>query len=291
MSMPNITPVSWMNSKTLRRCCAFLLGALAISVSTAVHAQDNRANGAYYPMHQYMPTGEAGAWMSRLGKTVPGYYQPIKLLLPTGGDVTFCSGQMTEPVSTASPAQIGLALGYPYRLQIRNLPEFPGVELYPTVELLDRLHPPPGHEHEFPIPIQLTSSDLEQVLAGRLVTKVIYLEHPQAALPVESEGESLLFDVPPQVNMLAEADRLGRPLAIVRLGGRLPDPTQDIASYLWSPAPIAWEPADGVQEVRRANDSSTSRRTSQTPLPSARPSRSLLPAGSRVYMSYTQPLK
>ncbi|MDA0834645.1 MAG: hypothetical protein O2955_05250 [Planctomycetota bacterium] len=242
----------------------------------------------HYPMHQYMPTGEAGQWMSRLGKAVPGYYQPIKVILPTEGDVTFCSGPVTEPVTTASPSQIGLAIGFTYRLQIRNLPEFPGVELYPTVELLDRLHPPAGHEHEFPIPIQLTASDLEHVLSGRLVTKVVYLEQPQVAVPTEVEGASLQFDLPPQTNLLAESDRLGRPLAIVRIGGRLPGPSQDLASYLWTPAPLAWEPTVDVQEVRHTDRSSLSRETSESS--SSGSPRRLLPAGSRLYFTATQPL-
>ncbi len=242
-------------------------------------------------MHQYFPTGEAGMWMGALGKAVPGYYQPVKVILPSTGDVTIFSGRMIEPVSISAPAQFGVSVGYAYRIQIRNLPEFPGVELYPTIELLDRLHPPAGEENNFPIPIHLTESDLEQVLSGRMVTKVVYLEQPQMAVPQQTEGESLHFDLPPRNNLLAEADLMGRPLAIVRIGGRIPDRTQDLRSYLWSPAPLTWETeavgAASLSSIRRIPAQAARRNTKAA---TSRKPDTTLPAGPRVFVSSSFPV-
>jgi hypothetical protein len=102
------------------------------------------------------------------------------------------------------------------------MPEYPGLDLYPTVELLDRLHPPPGQELEFPIPLQFTEEEINAALDGRLVTKVVFLEQPQLAPPRDQVFPIPTAEFSSAVNILAEADRAGRPMAILRLGSRTP---------------------------------------------------------------------
>ena len=88
--------------------------------------------------------------------------------------------------------------------------------------MIDRLYPPLGQERRFPIPVDITKEELELALSGRFVTRVIYLEDPQHALPVaEQPDEQTYFQIPPGDNPLDVADRLGRPMAILRLGGSL----------------------------------------------------------------------
>jgi len=53
---------------------------------------------------------------------------------------------------------------------------------------------------------------------------VIYLENPKAALPVREDPQGQgWFEASPGRDPLAMADALGRPVAILRLGARLPD--------------------------------------------------------------------
>jgi hypothetical protein len=107
-------------------------------------------------------------------------------------------------------------------MEVADLPELPGVELYPSVEILDRLHPPPGLEQKFPIPLVLDAADLQAAADGLLVTRVIYLERPQTAAgddPLRRE-EPLTF--PSGDNLVGAAALHGRPMAIVRMGGRTP---------------------------------------------------------------------
>jgi hypothetical protein len=92
------------------------------------------------------------------------------------------------------------------------------------VEILDRLHPPPGLALEFPVLIEITTDDIETVLQDRMVTKVIYLEQPDLAAPGNHEGKVRVENLPPSTNLLQAADLRGRPMAIVRMGGRVPDP-------------------------------------------------------------------
>ena len=47
----------------------------------------------------------------------------------------------------------GMPIGYVYRMRVANIPDHAGEEVYPTIELVDRLDPPPGQAARFPIPI------------------------------------------------------------------------------------------------------------------------------------------
>jgi uncharacterized repeat protein (TIGR01451 family) len=58
-------------------------------------------------------------------------------------------------------------------------------------------------------------------LDNKFVTRVIYVEDPESALPVREHGQEW-FEAPPGKDPLALADALGRPATILRLGARMP---------------------------------------------------------------------
>jgi hypothetical protein len=134
---------------------------------------------------------------------------------------------------------VGFQVGVLYRLQVTHIPERPGLEVFPTVEIIDRLYPPLGQALRFPIPIELTLEELELAAEGHFVTRVIYLEDPLAALPLADLPkhqrwiEARLGEDP-----LVMADHLGRPVAILRLGGRLPDKGQPDDVFLVGTPPV-----------------------------------------------------
>lgn len=216
-------------------------------------AQTSRT-GRYYPFDQTLPPG-VGAQMAAAGRRdLTCALQPIRVELPgSGGRVSFyvsCDGALNE---LNSPALAAVQIGAVYRLRLDRLPDFPGLELYPTVELIDRLHPPRGREAEFPVPVPFTEQELRAAAQGRLVTKVIYLEQPDRALPVDGSTAARTRLAGPRENILAAADEVGRPMAIVRLGGRTPDPRspepgffgQGAAVQILSPQPAPeqeWQP-------------------------------------------------
>jgi hypothetical protein len=217
-------------------------GALitAAVLSLPAFAQTPANVGRWYqPLHHQMPPGAAAYWTPFQGKATPCWFQPVRIELPAGGNVTFYNFSPSAPVPLAAPAQAGLLVGHVYRLRISDMPELPGVELYPSIEVLDRVHPPPGLESEFPVPVPFTTDEIEQALAGGLVTKVIYLEQPQVAVPRQSDGLMLpVQTLSPSVNLLGVADQLGRPLLIVRLGGRVPDAHNSDPTFWGTNAPV-----------------------------------------------------
>jgi uncharacterized repeat protein (TIGR01451 family) len=137
--------------------------------------------------------------------------------------VTFYQGR--QPARTFdAPTVVGVRPGYTYQVQLSNLPGRPGVTLFPTLEVYGSLHLGPKHNAAlFPLPLPLTEADVQSAVAGNLITKVIYLENPDRAIPTATQpGELLETPVVREVDLMREARARGRPIAIFRLGGRMP---------------------------------------------------------------------
>lgn len=205
----------------LRKVLAgWVAAVLVTSCCGSVTAQI--VDGYYHPLSQNLPPGQAAAWLNTVRGYDPSWIQPIRIELPTAGTVAVYSAS-PDPVGILStPAQFGVAAGSLYRLRLAEMPEFPGVEIYPSVEILDHLHPPAGLENDFPIPVVFTADDLRLAIAGKLVTRVVYLEQPQKAQTQDPLRREIPIAVSPADNAVREADRLGRPMIIVRIGGRVP---------------------------------------------------------------------
>ena len=126
-------------------------------------------------------------------------------------------------------ATVGLRVGVGYRLRLTNIPERPGAELYPVVEVVGHLHRPPGIDPaRFPIRVVFSLDDLyDAVDRGRLVTQVVYLEDPEQALPIGLPKDEIpIVSLTPAEEPLKVASKLGRVMVIVRLGGRHPSPEE-----------------------------------------------------------------
>jgi hypothetical protein len=106
-----------------------------------------------------------------------------------------------------------------YRLKLTNVPDRPGIELYPTLEVAPVTPRTDAYLAHAPIPIQFTDEDLDQVLSGNFVTKVIYLPDPEFQELALAGVETLVSTrLDPGVDPIAEADRRGAILAILRIG-------------------------------------------------------------------------
>jgi hypothetical protein len=195
-------------------------------------------DGRQFPLNQMTPPGTVAQWAANSRGPVPEYFQPVRVALPTTGVVTFFEGSSDRAYDLAAPAQAGLLVGQMYRLRVSNMPEFPGVDFFPSVEVIDRLHPPAGKVDEFPVEFELTLEELDWAVSGRLMTKVVYLEQPQRVPVTILDSKERIKTIEPSRNAIAEADMLGRPVAIVRLGGRTPDPHRPDPAFFGPGGPI-----------------------------------------------------
>ena len=207
--------------------------------ANSLHAQQFRpAPNAHYPNHALMPPGHVGSQMLLRGGPIPGYFQPTQVRCPQGGKIAvanegkFVAGQ-------PSTLNVGLLIGSPYRFKITEIPGLPGTELFPTVELLDRLHPPAGLETRFPIPIHLTAQELRMAAEGMFITRVIYLEDPTNPVVVQDDANrQRFFDVRFNEDPLRVADQLGRPMAILRMGSKQPRMDRQTGRFMFSSPPV-----------------------------------------------------
>ncbi len=147
----------------------------------------------------------------------------IAFLSPDGMTVAWDVGEPgafdSEPL--VAPGRYNFPQGAIYRLKISNVPNRPGVELYPTLEV----GPPSPRTEAYlahnAIPVQFTEEDFDQVLSGNFVTKVIYLpdaEFQELALAGVETLVSTRLD--PGIDPIVEADRRGSIMAIVRVGNK-----------------------------------------------------------------------
>jgi hypothetical protein len=204
----------------------------------SVQGQFPQTPPVHYPHHALMPPGAIGTAQLQRGLPWVGHFQAVEFRGPAGTLIALPSSGRFEPPAPRVTA--GLLIGQVYRLRVTNIPRHEGEEVFPTIEVIDRTFPPPNMAHRFPIPIVLGESDLELALTGKFVTRVIYIEDPRNAVPMaQAPGQQEWFDARPGDDPLRVADALGRPVAILRLGGRTPyDTSQPSMDFLFNCPPF-----------------------------------------------------
>jgi len=147
-----------------------------------------------------------------------------KAIAPKGVRVTAYPGTPLAK-SYDAPATFGLRPGYTYRFELSNIAHHPGRSLYPEVEVRGTLVPRPGMKYmEWPTPLYFTANDIERALLGAVITKVIYLEDPEKAIPAQfGLNDPLELPADTERHAIRDAIANGRVVAILRLGNRLPD--------------------------------------------------------------------
>lgn len=195
---------------------------LTLAVLTAPAAATAQVGEYHEPLNEKLPPGFTAATLARVRQYDPFWMQPVRVELPTAGTVSIYSASPDPLATITAPAQFSVNAGHIYRLRVSEMPEFPGVELYPSIEIIDRLHPPVGTAANYPIPVVLSAADIQQAIDGQMVTRIIYLENPRRAALVDPLRRQTPLTVSPTDNALQEAGNLGRPMVIVRIGGRTP---------------------------------------------------------------------
>lgn len=228
---------------------------LACVVTNSAHAQS-----VYSPLptnnHPLLrddfPPGQVGAIQLQRKPELRGLWQAVEIRGPKGMKVNMAdAGQFAADLP--EPARVAVMIGSVYRMRITGIPSDPEAELFPTLEVIDRTHPPAEREHRFPIPIEIDESDLEDAAQGEMVMRVIYLEDNQIAEPVDTAGKpQRVLDLQAHQDALQKADQLGRPVAILRIGSRVPNVTegQDWEDFLYGcPAWVTLKPIPTKQRL------------------------------------------
>jgi len=228
---------------------------LVFLMSSSLHGQKRPAHRLY---HGDMPPGAIGHQQARNQGSWRGYLQPVEIRVPESALIAPAVSDSFVPANS-SRTKVCQLVGIPYRFRVQGAVGGEPLALYPSIELIDRTHPPPAAKLDFPIPIELTEDDLRQAAAGKYITRVIYIEDPDFASAFVHEADAMMpfFDVGPTEDPLAVADDLGRPVAIIKLGNRAPvsDSAVEKGFFFGSPpleqyavsqqvAPARYDPSD-----------------------------------------------
>lgn len=239
-------------NRLIALCCG--AAALLTAVASNAAAQNTPRGPVHYPHSTLMPPGSIARDQLTRSSPLRNYFQPVELHAPQGATISLVvDGQLSKP--EPAPVKAGMLIGHVYRFRVQNIPLSEGFEVYPTIELVNRLYPPQGKAAAFPIPIHLTQEELEMAIAGRFVTRIIYLEDPNTALPRrEEKGFQRYFEVSPTQDPLRIADDLGRPMAILRMGSRIPSEAEMRAQFTYGSPPLKMLPATPAEKLPAAPD-------------------------------------
>ena len=134
-------------------------------------------------------------------------------------DVSGAGEFSSTPLVT--PGRANFSMAGLYRLKLTNLEGHEGVELYPTLEVGPANPRTAAFLSHNTIPVQLTVDDVNQVMSGNFVTKVIYLPDPEFQELAVANVETLVSTrLDPGVDPIDEADRRGVILAVLRVGNK-----------------------------------------------------------------------
>ncbi|MEX2188804.1 MAG: hypothetical protein WD875_18490 [Pirellulales bacterium] len=132
-------------------------------------------------------------------------------------DIGGGGGFESEPL--VAPGRQNFPQGAIYRLKLSKIPGRQGVELYPTVEVAPANPRTEAFLAHNPIPIEFSEEDFDQVATSNFVTKVIYVPDAEFQELAMAGVQTLVSSrLDPGADPIAEADRRGSILAIVRLG-------------------------------------------------------------------------
>ncbi len=218
MVSPNLC-LSYRQTKT----AGLLRWALLVGVASSSMARAQQPP-AHWLHAGAMPPGAIGSQRLMRGGPLSGYFQPVQIRAPEGARISLAE-EAGFSKTDSNRILVGMQIGPVYRLKVTSFPPDLTQEVFPTIEIIDRLYPPAELALRYPIPIELTADELEMASQGMFVTRIIYLENPNEALPVEQQNdEQQWVEVPRGADPLVVADEMGRPVAILRIGGRHPSP-------------------------------------------------------------------
>jgi hypothetical protein len=123
------------------------------------------------------------------------------------------------PQYLEAPGRYNFTQAAIYRLKLSDIPDLPGVELYPTLEVVPANARTTTFLAHSAVPVSFTPADFAEVAAGNFLVKVIYLPDPQFQDLAGTGLEEIVSSrLEPGVDPIAEAHKRGNILVVVRLG-------------------------------------------------------------------------
>ncbi len=155
---------------------------------------------------------------------VPNGRTSVKFTGPAGMKITWQlpDGSFNDEASgLTAPKEYNFVQGQVYRLRLTQiLPNHPGKSFYPTLEVAPANPKSLTFLAHSSVPLTFTNDDFDYAAAGNLVVKVVYLpdRDNQDFVTIAGAEEVNSIRLEPGVDPVAEAQRKGTVLVVVRLG-------------------------------------------------------------------------
>jgi hypothetical protein len=185
-------------------------------------------HGGILPVPGMGPPGAVAAVgaMGPNGSMYPPMYSnqrtSIRFANPAGMKITWQGpgGAFVEPVPLEAPARYNFPQTNIYRLRLSGIPNRPGKVYYPTLEVYPATPETITFLSHNTVPVSFRDEEFEQVNSNNMVTKVIYLPRPafQDLVALGGADELVYNPLEPGVDPVAEANRRGTILAVIRMG-------------------------------------------------------------------------
>lgn len=167
----------------------------------------------------------------------------VRFVGPEGMAVGWQIGGGYAEQQVVTPGRYNFRQAATFRLKLTDIPGREGLVLYPTLQVYPAHPQTDAYLSHNSVPLQITDEDLDQVQSNNFVTKVIYLPSPAHQELAIAGVETLVSTrLEPGVDPVAEADRRGTIMAVLRMGNM--DLETDEA-----PMPVGAPQPEGVQPV------------------------------------------
>lgn len=123
-----------------------------------------------------------------------------------------------SPGQITMPGRYNFSQAAIYSLKISDIQGRPGVELFPTIEVVPSNAKTDAYLSHNAVPVEFSDEDLGQIREGNFITKVIYLPDAQYQSLAGGAEELSSTRLEPGVDPIAEAMRRGHILLVIRVG-------------------------------------------------------------------------
>jgi hypothetical protein len=129
-----------------------------------------------------------------------------------------CSGCASEPMEF--PQRHNFVQGSICGLKLASVPDHPEVELHATIEMALQNARTARYLEMNSVPVAVTGKDVEAVLSGKRVTKVVYMPSPEFQGLVLGVRTFVSYGLDPGADPLAKAARRGDIMLVLRIEPR-----------------------------------------------------------------------
>jgi hypothetical protein len=143
----------------------------------------------------------------------------VRFLGPEGMSVGWQIPEGFAENQLLAPARYNFHQAATYRLKFSNIPGREGLVVYPSLHVYPTHPTSAAYLEHNALPLRITDEDLDQVETNNFVTKVIYLPDARhQELAIAGVEELVSTRLGPGLDPVAEADRRGTIMAVVRMG-------------------------------------------------------------------------